>query len=232
MSSRAMSSRDADAESLRAHKRQRSGVPEDGMTTDMYNDFAASALLCLSDIKVSFVRVYRLLRFLSERTGRGEREVGVLRGLVGTLVATVESTKQIICPRESQDTVRLLYSHTEREVATILSPLFDSGHLLEQRGMYEQVWDESLFTYSYEMDLIEAGIARNTTQRFTVAAHTHGIWLDGVRRVDMLRAAVQILFRFGIPIEVQKALQQSMHACKRFVEVAGENEPLALSHFD
>jgi hypothetical protein len=226
-----MSSRDAAAVSERAPKRQRSGVPEDGMTTDTYNDIATAALRCLSDIKVSFVRVYRLLRFLSERTGRGEHEVGVLRGLVGTLVASVESTTQIICTHESQDAVRLLYSHTEREVATILSPLFDSGHLLEQSGMYEQVWDESLFTYSYEMDLIEAGIARNTTQRFTVAAHTHEIWLDGVWRVDMLRASLQILFRFGIPIEVQKGLQQSMHACNRYVEAAGENEPFALNHF-
>ena len=169
--------------------------------------------------------------------GRGRRAARapgrrrVLRGLVGTLVASVESTTQIICTHESQDAVRLLYSHTEREVATILSPLFDSGHLLEQRGMYEQVWDESLFTYSYEMDLIEAGIAGNTKQRFTVAAHTHEIWLDGVRRVDMLRATVRILFRFGIPVQVQKALQHSIIARKRFVEAAGENEPLALNHF-
>ena len=201
------------------------------MTTDTYNGITTAALLCLSDIKVSFVRVFRLLRFLSERTGRGEREVGILRGVVGTLVASVESAKQIICTRESQDTVRLLYSHTEREVATILSPLFDSGHLLEQRRMYEQVWDEGLFTYSHEMDLIEAGIAGNTKQRFTVAAHTHEIWLDGVRRVDMLRATVRILFRFGIPVQVQKALQHSIIASKRFVEAAGENEPLALNHF-
>jgi hypothetical protein len=225
-----MSSRDAAAVSSRASKRQRSGVPEDGMTTDTYNDITTAALLCLSDITVSFVRVYRLLRFLSERTGRGQLEVGVLRGLVGTLFDSVESAKQIICTRESQDAVRLLYSHTEREVATILSPLSDSGHLLES-GMYKQVWDEGLFTYSHEMDLIKAGIAGNNTQRFTVAAHTHEIWLDGVRRVDMLRATVRILFRFGIPVQVQKALQHSIIASKRFVEAAGENEPLALNHF-
>ena len=198
------------------------------MSVQMYNDIVSGALACLNDVKISCVRVFRLLRLLSDETEGGNDLVCDLRRNVSVLLKSVDDFQVTTCAHEPQNDIPLLYSPKEMDADDVLRGTmmgFWNGQQFENE-VYEAEFSPAVYTAAYEVSLMEEKY--RVDSEFTVAQHTRTIWKDVVERVQVLESTARIFLHFRVPREIRAGFQKALLTTKTFFDTVQTNTVVAL----